>query len=329
MILMPSAESFTMWAIPREVSCISAHKTLTFLLLVMIHGLCHLEGQSLYAVWFEWGALHRIRVWWEQVYLNSSCASHGGRILLVTIMGVMSRSSSFGRTAWVVSHFKFLGQMIGSVEAGVCLFPLRQIGHGKAQCIPQAGGKSIVEVISSQTFPFIWHLVRVHAFLPLLLLHGLLACTPPQFHVLSGEFHTTTGSCYRNHTCFRKCGPYASVSHSTRCSYPLVVSEPISQGNLVGYQRCGVAYSFHHTDPASLVHQSTRFHRSHQHWHLWNEIWVDSILPVPVSFLPAGISYAYGIHWTRWLLNNHRNLLLQSILGRKVVIPLLLLLLLE
>ena len=86
-----------------------------------------------------------------------------------------------------------------------------------------------------------------------------------------------------------------------RCSYPLVVSEPISQGNLVGYQRCGGTYLLHHTDPASLVHQSTRFHRSHQHWHPWNKIWVDSILPVPVSFLPASISYACGLHWTCWL----------------------------
>ena len=79
MVLMPSAGSFTMWAIPREVSCISAHKTLTFLLLVMIHGLCHLEGQSLYVVWFGWGALHRIRVRWEQICHNSSHTSHGGQ----------------------------------------------------------------------------------------------------------------------------------------------------------------------------------------------------------------------------------------------------------
>ena len=112
MILMPSAESFTMWAIPREVSCISTHKTLTFLLLVMIHGLCHLEGQSLYVVWFRWVLSTGSGSGGNKSASNSSRASHGGRILLVTLMGVMSRRSSFGRAAWVVSRFKFLGQMI-------------------------------------------------------------------------------------------------------------------------------------------------------------------------------------------------------------------------
>ena len=54
MIPMPSVESFLMWAIPCKVSCISTHKMLTFLLLVVIHDLCHPEGQSLYVVWFGW-----------------------------------------------------------------------------------------------------------------------------------------------------------------------------------------------------------------------------------------------------------------------------------
>ena len=30
-----------MWTVPCEVSCVPAHETLTFLLLVVIHGLCH------------------------------------------------------------------------------------------------------------------------------------------------------------------------------------------------------------------------------------------------------------------------------------------------
>ena len=30
-----------MWTIPREESCVPAHETMTFLLLVVIHGLCH------------------------------------------------------------------------------------------------------------------------------------------------------------------------------------------------------------------------------------------------------------------------------------------------
>ena len=55
MILVPSTEGFTMWTLPHEVSGIPAHETFTFLSLVMIHGLHHLEGQSLYVVWFGWG----------------------------------------------------------------------------------------------------------------------------------------------------------------------------------------------------------------------------------------------------------------------------------
>ena len=127
-----------------------------------------------------------------------------------------------------------------------------------------------------------------------------------------------TRSCCHNCTRFKKCGPCTSVDHSMRYSYPLVMSKP----------PCGGAYLLHHTDPTSLVHQSARFHRLHQHWHLWNEIWLDSVLPVPVSFLLTGIFYAFGLHWTCWLLNNPRNLLLLGIQERKVVIPLLLLLLL-
>ena len=55
MIFVPSAEGFTMWTLPCEVSGIPAHETFMFLSLVMIHGLHHPEGQSLYVVRFRWG----------------------------------------------------------------------------------------------------------------------------------------------------------------------------------------------------------------------------------------------------------------------------------
>ena len=139
MILVPSVESFKMWALPHKVSGIPAHETFTFLSLVMIHGLHHLEGQSLYVVWFRWGVFHWIRVWWKQVCFNSSHASHRGGILLVTLMGIMSQRSSLGCAVRMMSHFEFLGQMVEGVKASICLFPLQQICHGKAQCIPQAG----------------------------------------------------------------------------------------------------------------------------------------------------------------------------------------------
>ena len=90
MILMPSVESFMMWALPCEVSGVPTHATLMFLPLVMIHGLRHPEGQSLYVVWFGWGVFHWIRVWWKQVCFNSSHTSYRGGILLVTIMGIVS-----------------------------------------------------------------------------------------------------------------------------------------------------------------------------------------------------------------------------------------------
>ena len=99
----------------------------------------------------------------------------------------------------MMSRFEFLSQMVEGVKASVCLFPLWQICHGKAQCIPQTGGESIVEAISSHAFPFIWHLVGVRIS-PLLLLHGLLACTPQQFHSLSDGFHTMIESCCHNRT---------------------------------------------------------------------------------------------------------------------------------
>ena len=52
-------ESLAMWTIPHKVSCVPAHETLMFLLLVVIHSLCHPQGQSLYVVWFRWCALHQ------------------------------------------------------------------------------------------------------------------------------------------------------------------------------------------------------------------------------------------------------------------------------
>ena len=70
MIFVPGAESFTMWALPPKVSGVPAHKALMFLSLVMIHGLHHPEGQSLYVVWFGWGIFHWIGIWWKQVCFN-------------------------------------------------------------------------------------------------------------------------------------------------------------------------------------------------------------------------------------------------------------------
>ena len=100
---------------------------------------------------------------------------------------------------------------------------------------------------------------------------------------------------------------------------PPVMSECIYQDNLEGYQKCGDACSLHHTDPAIPVHQSARSHESHPHWHMWSEIWVDSILLVPVFFSPAGIFNDCGLHLTHWLLNSHLNQLHQDILVKKVV----------
>ena len=114
--------------------------------------------------------------------------------------------------------------------------------------------------------------------------------------------------------------PCTSAADQMRCSCPLVMSKPIYWDNLVGYQRCGGAYSIHHTGPAIPVHRSARFHRSHLHWHLWSEIWVDSILLVPIFLPPTGVSYACGLHQTHWLLSSHLNLLLQDIPVRRVVI---------
>ena len=159
---------------------------------------------------------------------------------------------------------------------------------------------------------------------PLLLLHGLSACILPQSHAPSGRFHTMTGSYCHSCTCSQMYGPCTSAAHP-RCSCPLVMSEPIYRDNLVGYQRCGGAYLLHHTGPAIPVHRSTRFHRSHLHWHPSSEIWVDSILLVPIFFLPAGISYACSRQQTHWLLSGHLSLLLQDVPVRRVVIlPLLL-----
>ena len=164
MILVPSVESFMMWALPCKVSRIPAYETFMFLSLVMIHGLCHPEGQSLYVVWFGWGIFYWVRIWQKQVWFNSSHASHRSGILLVTLMRIVSQRSPFGRIVRMMSHFEFLSQMVEGVKASICLFPLRQICHGKAQHISQTGGESIVEAISSQAFPLIQHLIRVCMF---------------------------------------------------------------------------------------------------------------------------------------------------------------------
>ena len=61
-----------------------------FLLLVVIHGLCHPQRQSLYVIWFGWYTLHQIRVWWEQICLYSSHMPDRGRILHVTLRRIMT-----------------------------------------------------------------------------------------------------------------------------------------------------------------------------------------------------------------------------------------------
>ena len=90
MIFVPSAEVFTMRTLSCDVSGIPAHETFTLLSLVMIHGLRHPEGQSLYVVRFRWGVFYWIRIWWEQVWFNSSRMSRQSRILLVALMRVVS-----------------------------------------------------------------------------------------------------------------------------------------------------------------------------------------------------------------------------------------------
>ena len=188
------------------------HETLTFLPLVKIHGLCHPEGQSLYVVWFGWGTFHWIRVWSKQVWLDSSHVSHRGGILLVTLMGII------GHAAWVMSCFEFLGQMLEGIKASVCLLPLWQICHGKAQHIPQAGGWVHSRNNLFSGLPPHLALGQGMRISPLLQLHELLACSPLQFHVLSDGFHTTTESCCHNHAHFWKNGPCALVDRSKRCS---------------------------------------------------------------------------------------------------------------
>ena len=70
----------------------------------------------------------------KQVWFNSShMRPTGCGILLVTLMRIVVRRSPFGRVARMVSCFQFLSQMIEGVEASICLFPLWQICHGKAQ----------------------------------------------------------------------------------------------------------------------------------------------------------------------------------------------------
>ena len=76
-------------------------------------------------VWFMWCALHWFRIQWKQFCLYGSGTSSGGGILLVTLVGVMARSFSFNHAAQLVVRFQFLGQMVESVEAGICLFSLR------------------------------------------------------------------------------------------------------------------------------------------------------------------------------------------------------------
>ena len=126
-------------------------------------------------------------------------------------------------------------------------------------------------MISPQAFPFVWYLVRVCVF------HHHYCFMYPQhvfFHglvFLLAEFCTMTRSYCCSCTCSQRYSPCASATHPMICSCPLVMSKPIYQDNLVGYQKSGDAYSLHHTDPAIPVHQSARFHKSHPHWHLWSE----------------------------------------------------------
>ena len=61
----------------------------------------------------------------EQFCLYSSCMSSGGRILLVTLVGLMCQSSPFHCAAQLVPCFQFFGQMVESIKAHVCLFSLR------------------------------------------------------------------------------------------------------------------------------------------------------------------------------------------------------------
>ena len=156
MFLMPLAESFAMWTISCIVSCVTAHETSMFLFLVVIHSLCHPQRQSLYVVSFGWYTLHLIRVRWEQVCFYSSCVPDWGRILLVTLRRVMSQSSSSGCVLGLMACLQFLGQMVESIKASVCLFSLQKIGHSKAERISEAQDQPIVEVISSQAFSFIF-----------------------------------------------------------------------------------------------------------------------------------------------------------------------------
>ena len=46
------------------------HETFMFLFLVIIHGLSHLEGQSLYVVRFRWGIFYWVWIWWKQVLVQ-------------------------------------------------------------------------------------------------------------------------------------------------------------------------------------------------------------------------------------------------------------------
>ena len=57
----------------------------------------------------------------------STVAAHPtrGGILLVTLVGFVGGSSSFGHVMWLMVCLQFLGEMIENVKACVCLFSLR------------------------------------------------------------------------------------------------------------------------------------------------------------------------------------------------------------
>ena len=106
---------------------------------------------------------------------------------------------------------------------------------------------------------------------------------------------------------------------------PPVMSEPIYQDNLVGYQKCGDAYLLHHTDPAIPVHRSTRSQVTSTLAYVERNM---GRFNLPGANLLSACQHLQHL-WpppelARWLLNNHLNLLHEDVLVRKVVsLPLL------
>ena len=73
MHLMPSAESFLVWAILCEVVSCSRHKTAMFFMLVVIHGLCYSQTQALNDIQLRHPGVQRLRVRQEQFLLSEHC----------------------------------------------------------------------------------------------------------------------------------------------------------------------------------------------------------------------------------------------------------------